>query len=99
MRLGLQPARCVHSERHDSGLNPALAGVTAGILINKVMTEEQRKRLVGNISGHLKAARRDIRERMLEHFARMDPSFEVAVRASMDRLLALTAPSSLAKFA
>lgn len=48
--------------------------VQPGELYRKVMTEEDRAHLVDNIVDHLKAARVDVRERILLQFARVDKS-------------------------
>lgn len=60
----------------------------AGDLYRKVMTEAQRGRLVANIAGHLKGARKDIRDRMLVHFARVDKDMCRAIAAGVEAALA-----------
>jgi catalase len=45
----------------------------------RLMTPEQRKRLIGNIAGGLSQTPRHIQERQLEHFFKADPAYEEGV--------------------
>jgi len=54
--------------------------VQPGNLYRNVMTPEQRTRLVNNIVGHLKNARKDIQLRMIEIFTKADQDYGRRVR-------------------
>jgi len=45
----------------------------------RLMTPDQKARLIGNIVGHLGKARKDIQERQVQHFYRADPDYGVRV--------------------
>jgi catalase len=47
------------------------------------MTPEQRKRLIGNITGGLSQTPRHIQERQLEHFYRADPAYGEGVAKAL----------------
>jgi len=44
-------------------------------LFRKVMNESQRTALINNIVGDLGKCRRDIQERMVKHFYKVDPEY------------------------
>lgn len=44
-------------------------------LFRKVMSETDRQHLIENIVGAMKGARRDIQERMIKHFFKVDPEY------------------------
>ena len=52
-------------------------------LFRKVMTEEDRKHLVSNIAGSLKNARKEVQERQVRLFAKVDPEYEERVAAAL----------------
>lgn len=54
--------------------------VQPGNLYRNVMTPEQRTRLVNNIVGHLKNARKDIQLKMVEIFSKADKDYGARVR-------------------
>lgn len=54
--------------------------VQAGTLYRSVMTPEQRTRLVNNIVGHLKNARKDVQLRMIEIFTKADQDYGRRIR-------------------
>jgi len=45
----------------------------------RLMTQDQKARLINNIVGHLKNARRDIQERQVAHFYRADPDYGLRI--------------------
>jgi len=45
----------------------------------RLMTQDQKTRLVNNIAGHLRNARRDIQERQVAHFYRADPEYGMRI--------------------
>jgi len=52
-------------------------------LFRKVMTEEDRKHLVSNIAGSLKNARKEVQERQVKLFAKVDPEYGERVAAAL----------------
>jgi catalase len=45
----------------------------------RLMTQDQKSRLISNIVGHLKNARKDIQERQVGHFYKADPDYGLRV--------------------
>jgi catalase len=52
-------------------------------LLYRVLTEDERARLVANLAGHLRQARREVQERQVEHFARADAEYGARVKAAL----------------
>ena len=46
-----------------------------GVFFRKVLNDSERDDLINNISGHLANARRDIQERMIPVFTKVDPEY------------------------
>jgi catalase len=55
-------------------------------LLYRVMKEDARARLVGNIAGHLRHARPEIRERQLLHFSKADPEYGARLGEALNQL-------------
>jgi catalase len=53
-------------------------------LLYRVMSEEERSRLVGNIAGHLRQAGREIQARQVEHFRRADADYGARVARALE---------------
>jgi len=52
----------------------------------RLMNEDEQKRLVNNIATRLVGARKDIQDRMVEHFTRADPNYGKQVAAALAAL-------------
>ena len=54
-----------------------------GVLYRQVMTPEQKTRLINNIAGHLKNARKDLQERMVVLFTKVDREYGARVQEGL----------------
>jgi catalase len=52
-------------------------------LLYRLMTEAERSRLIANIAGHLKGARREVQVRQLEHFKKADADYGAKLKAAL----------------
>lgn len=52
-------------------------------LLYRVMSEEERVRLVANLAGHMKPAAVDTQQRMVQHFASADPEYGARVARAL----------------
>lgn len=57
-----------------------------GDFYNKVLSQEERERLIKNIGGHLINAKDFIQERAIQNFSKVDPSLGAGIRAVVDKL-------------
>jgi len=53
-------------------------------ILSKVLTAEERDRLVSNIAGHLKDAQQFIQERAVQNFEKVHPDFGAKLRLSLN---------------
>ena len=50
----------------------------------RLMSEDQKEQLVGNIAGGLKQATESVQKRMVEHFTRCDKDYGMRVQVALD---------------
>lgn len=70
--------------RHDSAGEDNYSQVTT--FWQKVLSEEEKQRLVDNIAGHLKNAASFLQERAIGNFSKVHPDFGTRLRAALKRL-------------
>lgn len=82
LKVGVTPA-----DKHDNRIN-ADDYSQAGALF-RLMNQEQKEQLTGNIAGSLSQASEEVQNRMLEYFQQCDQEYGRKVKESIGELIKL----------
>lgn len=72
------------AKRHDSGNEDNFS--QCGVFWRKVLNEQERTRLIENISGHLVNAAEFIQQRAVENFSKCDPEYGRRLKEALNKL-------------
>jgi catalase len=53
----------------------------------RIQSDEEKTDLINNIAGHIKNAKKEIRDRQIAHFKRADPDYGQRVQDAVNKLV------------